>query len=409
MGAITRYRRSICFEPQDAGQCLEQLSKVNLVRVNILLPDVVTDPVGGFKVAYEYANRLCDLGYDVVIYHSRNFDLISWHFRAIAALILWNIRGRNKITWFMLNQPIRCRYVPRLKPAFLRRTNVTILTSYQTAEVIPSGARRAGVLLQIVYDFEIWAVGSPDSRSRIAHALHRSDVGHIATSSAVERMLEEIGIHPIATITCGIDIPEPSLIPPTESRPPIISFPLRREPFKGALDVLEALPLIRHQYPSIIFECFGNYEDGQARSEGLAVHRYLDDQELLDLYRRSLIFILPSHAEGWGLPAAEAMANGAAVVVTENGGSADFAIHGETALVVPPRDAVAIAQAVSLLLRDEPLRQKLVSGGITRSQTMSWDRAISQLVRVIRDSSQRSVPIGRSKVHRARGPSGTQT
>jgi glycosyltransferase involved in cell wall biosynthesis len=77
------------------------------------------------------------------------------------------------------------------------------------------------------------------------------------------------------------------------------------------------------------------------------------------------------------------MANGAAVVVTENGGSSDFAIDRATALVVPPSEPRSIADATITLLRDESLRARIVSCGIARSQDMSWDRSTAQLAALL--------------------------
>jgi glycosyltransferase involved in cell wall biosynthesis len=104
-----------------------------------------------------------------------------------------------------------------------------------------------------------------------------------------------------------------------------------------------------------------------------------------------MIFVSPSYAEGFGLPAAEAMANGAAVVVTDNGGSADFAHHEETALVVAPRDAQALADAILLLLDDAETRASIVSTGIEASRGMTWsqasERMLALLEAIVRDAN----------------------
>ncbi len=64
-----------------------------------------------------------------------------------------------------------------------------------------------------------------------------------------------------------------------------------------------------------------------------------------DIYDRSRVFVQASHYEGFGFTAVEGMACGAALVTTDNGGSRDYAFHGETALVVPPGDVDGLAEA----------------------------------------------------------------
>ena len=157
----------------------------------------------------------------------------------------------------------------------------------------------------------------------------------------------------------------------------------RLYPHKDHATLLRALRLVRARHPELRFECFGRFAGAGALPEGLTAHGYLDDDALLAFYRRCMVFVSPSYAEGWGLTAAEAMANGAAVIVAEDGGSRDFAFDGRTALVVPPRDPVSIAEAVSTLVDNTSLRSRIVAGGLARSREMSWGRLVTDFDRVL--------------------------
>ena len=355
------------------------------MRLNLILHDFSKrEPFGGFKVLYEFANRLSAIGDDIVVYHSLNYDRgVRRHPWSIPGLVRYNLLGGRAVRWFTLAPGVRCRFLPRIVPRMLRPADATIVGSFLMAERLPAATPRTGPILHIVYEYPVWRSSRLDLRDRLARSLQRDDISHIATSGAVEEMLAELGVCPVKKITCGIDLPVASLVPGTASRRPIVGFPLRPEPYKGVLDMLAAIPLIRAQVPDAEFECFGRYAGDLDIPGGLTVHGYLDQQRLLDLYRRCMVFVYPSRVEGWGLPAAEAMANGAAVVVTDNGGSSDFAIDRTTALVVPPSDPLSIAAATTRLLRDESLRARIVSGGIGRSQDMSWDRSTAQLAALL--------------------------
>jgi glycosyltransferase involved in cell wall biosynthesis len=74
------------------------------------------------------------------------------------------------------------------------------------------------------------------------------------------------------------------------------------------------------------------------------------------------------------------MACGTPVVTTANGGTEDFAIDGETALVVAPGDATAMAEAICRLLGDPKLRDRIASAGRRRASQMSWDAATDALL-----------------------------
>ena len=77
------------------------------------------------------------------------------------------------------------------------------------------------------------------------------------------------------------------------------------------------------------------------------------------------------------------MANGAGVVVAENGGSADFAVDGETALVVPAAAPDALTAAIAALLNDDALRARIVARGIERSRKMSWEHSVTALEQLL--------------------------
>jgi glycosyltransferase involved in cell wall biosynthesis len=105
--------------------------------------------------------------------------------------------------------------------------------------------------------------------------------------------------------------------------------------------------------------------------------------ELRRLYNANAVFVLPSHYEGWGLPAVEAMACGCALVTADNGGCRDYARHEATALVVPPRQPARLAEAIDRLLRDDPLRHRLARAGQQEVRRFSWDEAGARLDRLL--------------------------
>ncbi len=78
------------------------------------------------------------------------------------------------------------------------------------------------------------------------------------------------------------------------------------------------------------------------------------------------LFVMPSLFEGLGVAALEAMAAGKAVIATRVGGLAESVLDGVTGLLVPPRDATALADAIEKLIRDPSLALALGSRGAER-------------------------------------------
>ncbi len=75
------------------------------------------------------------------------------------------------------------------------------------------------------------------------------------------------------------------------------------------------------------------------------------------------VVVLPSRFEGLPLAVLEAMAAGVAVVATRVPGTADVITDGQTGLLVPPEDPVALAAAIRRLARDPTLRERLARAG----------------------------------------------
>ncbi|MHB8080417.1 MAG: glycosyltransferase family 4 protein [Candidatus Krumholzibacteriia bacterium] len=86
-------------------------------------------------------------------------------------------------------------------------------------------------------------------------------------------------------------------------------------------------------------------------------------EDMPAFYRELSLLVLPSRAEGFGLAAAEASACGLPVVATAASSLPEVILHDETGLLVPPRDPVALAAAVSRLLAEPDTARRLGAAG----------------------------------------------
>lgn len=119
--------------------------------------------------------------------------------------------------------------------------------------------------------------------------------------------------------------------------------------------------------------------DGMVRFSGR-----LTREELAQYYSAARIAVVPSLYEGFGLPAAEAMACGTPVIATAGGALPE--VVGDAGILVPPRSADALAAAIRQLLNDEQAQQRMGEAGITRvAERFSWQQAARATLDVYRE------------------------
>jgi rhamnosyl/mannosyltransferase len=94
------------------------------------------------------------------------------------------------------------------------------------------------------------------------------------------------------------------------------------------------------------------------------------EAQLVESMRASRLFVFPSteRSEAYGLAQLKAMACGLPVVSSDLPGVSWLNRHGETGLIVPVCNPIALAEAVNRLLADQSLREQLVRGAVARAQ-----------------------------------------
>jgi glycosyltransferase involved in cell wall biosynthesis len=107
-------------------------------------------------------------------------------------------------------------------------------------------------------------------------------------------------------------------------------------------------------------------------SDRVRLTGWVDDATLEGLYRAATAFVFPSLAEGFGLPVLDALMRG--VPVACSGTSSLPEVGGEAALYFDPEDVDAITNALSRVLRDADLRERLRRAGPERARRFTWER-----------------------------------
>ncbi len=111
---------------------------------------------------------------------------------------------------------------------------------------------------------------------------------------------------------------------------------------------------------------------------------YLPDAALGDLLAGAAVLAYPSVYEGFGFPPLQAMASGVPVVTTRAGAIPE--VVGDAAVLVPPGDADALAEALAGVLAGGPEVDALVARGRDRCRGFTWEACAAGMVALYRDA-----------------------
>jgi glycosyltransferase involved in cell wall biosynthesis len=164
-------------------------------------------------------------------------------------------------------------------------------------------------------------------------------------------------------------------------------------PLKGLKFLLEAVAGLRRERDVELVIVGEPMKDGY--TEGLIEELKLGDcvtyagkvdtSELVRHYSEASMLVVPSVYEGFGLPAAEAMACGTPVVSTTAGALPE--VVGDAGILVPPKDTRAIVQAVRTLLDDKNKCRQLGARGRERVlKLFNWDNTAKQTAEYYREA-----------------------
>ena len=171
-----------------------------------------------------------------------------------------------------------------------------------------------------------------------------------------------------------------------------VLFVGHRHQYKDAEVLFRAFALIAKNDPEIQLLCVGG--NGLSRAESSLLkelgvrsrvsQRFLPDELMASAYANAEVFVFPSHFEGFGLPALEAMASGVPAILARATSLPE--IGGDAAMYFEPGAVGDLADCLRRVLEDDSFRESLVTKGLDRAQEFTWARAAERTAAVYRDA-----------------------
>jgi glycosyltransferase involved in cell wall biosynthesis len=174
-----------------------------------------------------------------------------------------------------------------------------------------------------------------------------------------------------------------------------IFFPWRR--FE---DVIQALKFLKDKDVPFEFHHVGsdkrdmNYAskiyslvEDLGLQKDVTFHGFVSENELIDLYSNSDVFIFPNYPQTWGLAVFEAMACGTPVICSTGSGAHEVLTDKENVLLVPPMSPDRITNCLIALYSDEELWNRLHKNGrIFVEKNITWEKYTSNMEHIFEES-----------------------
>ncbi len=230
-------------------------------------------------------------------------------------------------------------------------------------------------------------------------------VNSVATQTTVLKSAPWLDKTRTRIIYKGIDL-APFDTPPTRSLHAELGLPAatRFVTFLGQLDerkgiryLLDAWNTIHAQFPGTMLLMAGVGPMQSLLESFIAEHHLTNSVRLLgfrndvpDILKQSALLVLPSLWEGFGYVLVEAMAARTPTIATATSSIPEIVAHGKSGLLVPVKNASALADAMASILSDEAMAKAMgAAGRHIVEQNFTIDVMIDKFERVFRESITR--------------------
>lgn len=233
--------------------------------------------------------------------------------------------------------------------------------------------------------------------ARLAPPLYRKETVVTLSETSKQELVHDMGFatERVRVVAPGVDA---RFTPGGDRSPtPLVVAVGRLVPVKRFPLLVEALASVKAQVPELEAVIVGEgYEReaieaviaGRGADDWIQLAGRVDDDELIDLYRRAWVLASTSAREGWGMTITEAAACGTPAVATDIAGHRDAVHDGRSGVLV---DANAdFASALQQVLTDPARRARLSAGAIARAGECTWEAtAVGTLEALASDARRR--------------------
>ncbi len=340
---------------------------MNTRQLAFLLPVKDSYPIGGYKIAYQYADFLSSKGYDVhLVYSHVRYDFFSGKQSAflkvktaVGFCVKRFLKKYRAGEWYSFKNKVTKHFVLKFDDCAFKNFSsdaIFFATAVETAYPLASLKRFSKKnMFYLIQDYEKWH----ENTDEYLDESYNLGLHNIVIASWLQKIVEKSGAD-ATVLPNGLDFSAFYLTKDIASRNPNEVLLLNhKDERKGVKYAVEALKIVKKHFPKLHVSMFGNPERPENLPNWFSYYQTPSHEIHLSLYNNASIFVSASLFEGWGLTVCEAMQCGCAVCCSNAGGFKEFAFDNETALVSEAVESEQLAKNIMRLIADDELRYRL--------------------------------------------------
>lgn len=345
------------------------------MNICFVLPGFSRRPSGGYKMVFEYANRLVEEKCDVSILFLNDEAFNRYHFPKAIKRFLSNLFTQIEPRWFHLDA--RVRKISNLDKNYKDEVGNNIDAVFATSaektvkEVYNNlSAKRKFYFIQ---DYENWHVSNTFVDKTFKLGFH-----NIVISKWLKEKVDKISCKESILIPNAINTNIYKEYTKIYNRKQhTIALLYHEEKHKGLKNAFKVLKLIKEKYPDLQVEMFGQFKKPNIPN-WIKYYKNASTEQTVEIYNKCQVFLCSTIEEGFGLTGLEAMSCGACLVSTDYKGVHEYGINGYNSLLSPVGDINKQVKNVERIFENNDLQKYISNNGKNTAQNYSWDKAMSK-------------------------------
>jgi len=332
-------------------------------------------PIGGYKIVYEYANRLTKDGYRVAILFLNERALCRFHIPKLIKNMAIDIFTMIEPRWFSLDKRVIkiSSTTPRVNEV-LREYDLAIATGVDTVKLTRyffQDKRKA----YFIQDYEKWVYSE-----EVVNQSFGLGMDNIVVSRWLKNVVDIYGNKPAILIRNPVDTDIYKVYKPIQERNKYtLGVLYHTAAHKGFKYAYKAILELKKKCPELQVKMFGTSIPNFELPKWIQFTLNASQSKTVDIYNSVSVFLCATVQEGFGLTGLEAMACGAALVSTEYLGVKEYAVNNVNALLSPVGNVNALSENVYMLFQNDELRVRLASQGKEDAKMYSWKNALKKM------------------------------